>query len=135
MKDNTLLIWKYLLPRLQQNEELLQYMPATSIYPIVALADTPYPYIVYRRDSVLPEYTKHMPGVGGWTNEVTISINIYSDNYDESVYIANLVRNILEDYRYQNEEILIHNIELGSSYETYTENGFQQNLIFNITAE
>lgn len=133
--DNTILIWKYLLPLLTTNEELLQYMPASSIYPLVALADTPFPYIVYRRDSLVPTYTKHYPGVGGWTNNISLSISIYSDNYDESVYIANIVRGILEDYRFQNNDILIHNIELGSSYETYSENGFQQNLIFNITAE
>lgn len=135
IKDNTILIWKYLLPLLNTNEELLHYMPATNIYPIVAFSDTKFPYIVYKRDSLIPQYTKHMPGVGGWVNNIVISISVYSDNYDESVYIANLVRNILEDYRYSGEDILIHNIELNQSYETYSENGFQQNLVFTLTAE
>lgn len=133
--DNTILIWKYLLPLLQQNEKLLKYLSASSIYPLVALSDTPFPYIIYRRDSLVPQYTKHLPGVGGWTNNIQLSLSVYSDNYDEALYIANIVRDILEDYRYDGEDIIIHNIELGQSYESYSENGFQQNLIFNITAE
>lgn len=132
--DKTLLIWKYLLPVLTSNAQLLRYMPATNIYPCAALEGTLFPYIVYKRDSLIPQYTKHLPGVGGWTNEISISINVFSDNYDESVYIANLVRDLLENYSYEDEEIKIHPIELISCYENYSENGFQQNLIFSVTA-
>lgn len=133
--DNTLLIWKYLRPVLAESEELTQYVPEAYIYPLAALSDTPFPYIIYRRDSLIPSYTKYNPTCSGWTNTITISISVYSDNYDECVYIANLVRSLLENYYIETEEIKIHPIELSSSYESYTENGFQENLVFNVTAE
>jgi len=131
--DNTLLIWKYLRPLLTENQELTEYISKDNIYPLIAPSDTPYPFIIYKRDNLNPEYTK--PLFGGWTNRIQVSISVYSDNYDECITIANLVRNILEGYYYSNNEITIHPIELSSTYESYSENGFLQNLIFNITAE
>lgn len=133
--DNTLLIWKYLKPLFTESQELNAYMSSDYIYPLVALADTPFPYIIYKRDSLNPNYTKYLPNVGGYVNNIQISVTVYSDNYDESVYIANIVRDILEGYNLETEEIKIHPVELLSCYEAYSENGFQQTLTFNITAE
>lgn len=133
--DNTLLIWKYLRPLLVNNNDLTAYVQAGNIYPLAALEGTEFPYIIYRRDSLVPQYTKHLPYVGGWTNIIQISVSIYSDNYDESVYVANIVRNILENYNIETEEIKIHPIEVIGSYESYSENGFQQNIQFSVTAE
>ena len=133
--DNTLLIWKYLKPLLTQNQELTKYINAAYMYPCAAvLTDTHYPFLIYRRESITPEYTKHIPNASGWVNNISISVTVVSDNYDESAYIANLVRNILENARIRNDEIKIMDIELASSYESYNDDAYQQNLIFNLTA-
>lgn len=146
MMDNSLLIWQYLRPLLENNDALKPYFgidvnnPENAnkkiehIFPLVALEGTPYPFIVYRRDNVTPEYSKHLPGVNGWTNNVSFSLSVYSDNYDDSANIANIVRDILEDYRLENESIKIDSIELVSTYEAYSENGFMQTLTFSTTA-
>lgn len=133
--DNTILIWKYLLPLLTANAELAKYVDEKYIYPLVALEGTPFPFIIYRRDSLVPQYTKHLPYVGGWTNIIQLSLSVYSDNYDEAAYIANLVREILENYTIENEEIKIHPIELVNSNEYYSEGCFEQRLTFSVTAE
>lgn len=132
--DNTLLIWKYLKTLLTENPQITQYVNANYIVPCAALADTPYPFIIYRRDSLVPQYTKHLPGAGGWVNNVSISVTVWSDNYDECAYIANLVRNALENVRIKNDEIKIMDVELASAYEAYSNDAYQQNLVFNITA-
>lgn len=133
--DNSIIIWKYLLPLLNENAELAKYVNENYIYPLAALEGTPFPYIIYRRDSLVPTYTKHLQGYCGWVNDITISLSVYSDNYDESAYIANLIRDILENYCFENEEIKIHPIELINSNEYYSENGFEQRLTFSVTAE
>lgn len=133
--DNTLKIWEYLLPTLTSNEELTNIIPVDHINPLGQPEETKYPFIIYRRDSLVPTYTKHLPGVGGWTNNITISVSIYSDNYNETLYAANIIRNAFEGLSGQNEDIKIHAIELANSYETLSNGVFQQNLSFNITAE
>ena len=133
--DNTILIWKYLLPQLTENEEFSKYIDEKYIYPIAALEGTPVPYIIYRRDSLVPSYSKYNPGFSGWTNNISISLSVYSDNYNESAYIANLIRDIFENYTYEDEDIKIHPIELTNSLESVNNNVFEQTLIFSVTAE
>lgn len=133
--DNTLNIWKYLLPLLTENQEFKKYVDEKYIYPLAALEGTPFPYVIYRRDSLIPQYTKYNPGYFGWTNKIQISISVYSDNYNEAVYIANLIREILENYHEENEEIKIHPLEIVNSTEYYSEGAFSQTLTFSVTAE
>lgn len=133
--DNTILIWKYLLPVLKANEDLAKYVDEKYIYPLAALEGTPFPYIIYRRESLVPQYTKQLPYVGGWTNNIQISLSVYSDNYDEAAYIANLIRDILENYNIENEDIKIYPLELINANESHSENGFEQRLTFSVTAE
>lgn len=133
--DKTLLIWKYLLPLLNSNEDFSNLVDEKYVYPLAALADTPFPYVIYKRDTCIPVYTKQFPGYSGWTNNIQITISVYSDNYDEAITIANIIRDILENYNTETEEIKIHPIELISSSEYYSENGFVENLTFSLTAE
>ena len=50
--DNTILIWKYLLPAMKSSEELNQYVGGR-IFPLLANADTNYPYITYLNNTLL----------------------------------------------------------------------------------
>ena len=133
MKDNTILIWQYLRPLLVNNENLQEAMNINSIYPLVAPEGTEYPFIIFSRDNVIPQYTK--PFMGGWENSIIISVRVYSNDYSQSINIANIVRNALEWQEVDNQDIKIHPIELQSCYETFNDDGFCQTLTFNVIAE
>jgi hypothetical protein len=63
------------------------------VYPLVADKSTTFPFIVYKRTGVVPAYTKDRYS----TNEyVTVEVIIASENYNETVEIADLVRMALE---------------------------------------
>lgn len=133
MKDNTILIWQYLRPLLVNDENLQAAMNINSIYPLVAPEGTEYPFIIFSRDNVIPQYTK--PFMGGWENSIIISVRVYSNDYSQSINIANIVRNALEWQEVDNQDIKIHPIELQSCYETFNDDGFCQTLTFNVIAE
>lgn len=133
--DKSILIWEYLRPILENSEELTSYVNKNYIFQLAALEGTPFPYIILRRDSLIPEYSKHMPGFVGIVNNVSLSVSVYSDNYNETIYIANIVRNLLENYSYENNDIKIYHIELSSINEYFSNNAFEQRLNFNMTVE
>lgn len=133
--DNTLKIWKYLVPVLKNSTELQNIVPAEHINPLsFNIEAVKFPWVIYKRDSLVPTYTKHYPGVGGWVNNITLSITVYSDNYDEALDAANIIRDLLENYSYRSEEIKIDAIELINTYELVESDIFEQVLIFSVTA-
>lgn len=135
-KDNAILVWKYLRPLLENNEELSQYLDTeNNIYQVYAGEDPKTPFIILRRDTVLPQYTKYNPGSCGWTNQVQLSISIYTDNYNEGAYISNIIRDILEGYHIENQYIKIHPIALTSASETFTGSAYEQRLTFTTNVE
>ena len=70
MKDNTILIWQYLRPILVENTDLQAAMDVNSIFPLVAKEGTEYPFIIFSRDNVIPQYTKAL--MGGWDNSIVL---------------------------------------------------------------
>ena len=133
--DKTLCINKYLVKALLDNEYIATHITDKRINPLGQPEGTPYPHITYRRDSLVPEYTKHLPMISNWTNRVTVSFSVWSEIYDEAVEIANIVRDILENYSYQDEDIKIYPLELTYTSEAYANDAFQQLLTFSTTAE
>lgn len=132
-RDNTIRIWEFIRPLLAENEALASLMDVKNIFPLIAKEGTEYPFIIYSRDNIIPQYTK--PLCGGWTNDLSISVRVYSNDYVQSVNIANAVRNALEWQQVENEQIKIHPIELQACYEQFNDDGFCQTLTFNISAE
>lgn len=133
--DNTLFINKYLIYALLQNEEIATLITDKRINPLGQPEGTPYPHITYRRESLVPEYTKYLPNVGGWTNKISVSFSIWAETYDEAIYIANIVRDVLENFSFQNDDIKISPLELTYTSEAYANDAFQQLLTFSTTAE
>lgn len=133
MIDNTILIWQYVRPLLTECPELQAVMDVNKIFPLVAKEGTTYPFIIYSRDNITPQYTKGI--YGGWINTLLLTVNVYSNDYEESVNIANIVRNALENKSIENENINIDPIELQSCNESFSEDGFRQQLSFTMTAE
>ena len=129
--DNAILIWKYLLPQLQSNQELVKYINPDNMFPLVAKSDTPYPFLIFKREGISTNYTKATNG--GWVNTVTISVTIYSDNYTTGAYLINQVRDSLENYTLENDEIKIYPIEMVACTESFTSDMFMQQITFNVT--
>jgi hypothetical protein len=133
--DKSILIWEYLRPVLEASSDLTSYVNKDNIFQLAALEGTPYPFVILRRDSVIPQYSKHLPGLTGVINTISLSVSVWSDNYNESIYIANIVRSLLENYSYENDDIKIYHIELSSVNEYFNNNAFEQRLTFNVTVE
>ena len=98
------------------------------IFPLVANADTTYPFIVYARTGIAVESCKD----GTVENTIDFQILSVSDNYVESLEIANQIRKNLELVRYKDEDVCIRESKLSSVSEEYMEDAFIQRLNFTI---
>lgn len=126
--DNSLLVGKYVYKLLSEDVVLSAKVSPKKIFPLVANADTTYPFIVYARTGLVVEYCKD----GTVENSIDFQILSVSDNYVESLEVANQIRNILEKKRYKDEDICIRECKLSSVAEEYTEDAFIQRLNFTI---
>lgn len=130
--DNTILIWKYLLPSLLENEELKSYI-GDRLFPLLANPETQYPFVIYRRDSISVEYTKK-PMIN-WDNRVTISLGVYSEDYTTGIEILNIIRNIFEGKCLHCEEINIDEIKITEVGEIKGDDCYIQTITFSFLAE
>lgn len=131
--DNTILIWKYLLPSMLENDDLQDVVDTNNIFPLAAPADTPYPFIIYHRDNISPQYTKVV--YGGWDNNVSISIDVYTNDYKQGAEILNIIRNIYENKKLDNDDIHIDQIRVVAISEQFTNDGYRQTIQFDFLAE
>lgn len=109
---------------LSNNEDLTKIV-GNKIYPIIVEKETTYPFIVYKRSNIIPNYTKdfHLE------DDVYIDIICVSNDYSESIDIASVVRDVLEDKRYND----IQSIKLESADEDFINDAYVQTLSFNFT--
>lgn len=126
--DNSLLVGKYIYRMLSEDEVLSGKVTSRKIFPLVANADTTYPFIVYSRTGLTVEYCKD----GTVEDTVDFLILAVSDNYVESLEVANQIRSILENKRYKDDTIQISSIRLSSVQEEYMEDAYIQRLNFTI---
>ena len=126
--DNSLLVGKYIYRMLSEDEVLSGKVTSRKIFPLVANADTTYPFIVYSRTGLTVEYCKD----GTVEDTVDFLILSVSDNYVESLEVANQIRSILENGRYKDDTIKISSIRLSSVQEEYMEDAYIQRLNFTI---
>ena len=126
--DNSILIGKYIYKLLTEDEVLAQIVTPKKIFPLVANAETTYPFIVYARTGLNVAYCKD----GVTENTVEMQVIAVSDKYVESLEVANQIRRILELKRFKDEDVFIRDCRLSSVYEEYIENAFVQKMIFTI---
>ena len=114
-KDNSILVGKYIQSILESNEEVMEALGATQgttrIFPIQQPANINFPFIVYQRNSIIPLYTKDYMG---WSNTVQFEIACVSNDYVQSLEIANKVRKAIEWYHWKDENINIIRINIDS---------------------
>ena len=119
---------KYIRKFLLDNKELMKVVKPTSIFPIVAQANTKYPYIVMQRTGIRASYSK----AGITEDNVTLEIIAISNDYSQSIDIAQLIRETIDGKRYRGDEIEIDDIEVESITEEFAENAYLQRLIFSM---
>jgi hypothetical protein len=127
--DNSILCGEYVYARMTSYDELVQLVDK-NIYPLIAPADTTFPFVVFKR-SIIPTYTKDML----CSNTVTFEIIVASDDYTNSLYTANAVRHSLECYSYGNETLRINKIKITDITEETNDDTFIQRILISCIVE
>lgn len=83
-----------------------------------------FPFVVYRRDDLTPNYTKDLLS----DDKVNVSFIVASDKYIQSVEIAEVLRTTLEGKRARRYGIT--DTKLVSANEDMIDNTFVQSLVF-----
>ena len=89
--------------------------------------NTMYPIINIKRDLVSPMKSNKDFG----SDRVQFSIKVYSDDYKNSIDIADAIRFALEWHTFQDNEIKLVNVELVSCSENWVRDAYEQSLTFN----
>lgn len=110
---------------------LSNYEPITNkigkkIFPLVSELNTTFPFIVYKRSTIETQYTKDLK----CAESVLVDFVIASDNYEESINVAQILRDCLENTRGRYADIVIKKIRLEDSDEDYNEDTYLQYLTF-----
>ena len=110
---------------LKSNEEINKVV-GNNIYPVVAPINTKNPYIVFKR-----QITTQNDNKDSRYSMVSIEINVYSNNYQQSIKVAELVKNTLENvYNKEVEGYKIKYIVSTSIDEDYNEDYYSQTMYF-----
>ena len=137
--DNSLLISKYFQSILEESQEVRDIIgnDEHKIFPLLQPANLSFPFIVHARTGITVNYTKDIEyGHCGWYNIVNYTVSCVSDDYAQCVELANAVRHALETYRWKDEDIYIHPIQLLTVSEYTTDNdAFVQELQFQCMVE
>lgn len=131
--DNSILVGEYMRKIVEQDADLMALVNKDKIFGMIAHSGTSYPFIVYSRSALNPQYNKdHGLSNGlGHKNTVQITIDCYSDKYLESLEVANAFRHALEGKGWKDKDIYIDYFELVSASEnTDGESYFMQTLVF-----
>lgn len=101
----------------------------SKIFPIVSKEGTQYPFIVYQRFGVTPDYCKD--GLTGETSNV--SVIVAAASYSQSVEIADAVRSALEGKTISFAGgLTVQRIDLAGADEEFIDDAYVQQLTFNI---
>lgn len=107
------------------NEEIKKVV-GNNIYPVVAPISTKNPYVVFKRQINTQNDNKDSR-----YSMVSIELNVYSNNYQQSIQIAELVKNTLENvYNKEVEGFKIKYIVSTSIDEDYNEDYYSQTMYF-----
>lgn len=124
---NALSINKYINKFLTESEAVTSLVSVQNIRPLI-LAPTIFPYISFMHGNISSSYTKD-----GWSEDTTeVTIIAVSDDYSQTVDIAEAVRELLDNKAYKDEDIYISEMRLSGATEDQIENVFVQRLSFTV---
>lgn len=124
---NSILIGKKIYSILSKDEQLTQAVKG-QIYPLLANKSTTYPFIVYSRDNINASYCKD----GNYQDDVGVTVVVVSNNYEESVEVANMVRKDLELLTYEDDDVYIADSKLLGVGESTSDDAYVQTIQFNL---
>ena len=123
----SLQVGKAIYTLLSSNQQLVSMVDG-NIFPLIAEINTTFPFIVYRREAITPQYTKDY-----WTSdEVMINVMVASNDYVESIEIADLVRQSLDQKKGEYSGIKIRDLRLIQADEDFIDDTYIQYLTFKI---
>lgn len=126
----SLSIGAHVYRKLSGSPELVKLV-ANKIYPLSTKANSSFPFVIYRRSFLAAAYTKD----GYYEDAVTVEIAVASDNYLNSVTIAEEVRKALENKRGRYDDFDVIDARLVSADEDFIEDTFIQHLVFSFKTE
>lgn len=140
MRDNSLCINKYVQKILEESEEVVSILGGNKkkIFALKQNENITFPFIMHSRSNLTTTYTKDIEYIRnvGWSNTVQFTVCCVSDDYIQSIDLANAVRHSLETYRLKNDEIYIHPILLINAIEYMTDyDAYVQELQFQCIVE
>ena len=105
------MIGKLIYSRLSTDGSITAYV-GTKIYPDITPQNVQYPFVVYTIVNSLPVDFKY-----GQSNleEITLQIDVYTQSYDDTQDLANLIRNRLDRFTGTVEGIDVQTIKYMSS--------------------
>ena len=116
---NALSINKYINKFLTESEAVTSLVSVQNIRPLI-LAPTIFPYVSFMHGNISSSYTKD-----GWCEDNTeVTIIAVSDDYSQTVDIAEAVRELLDNKAYKDEDIYISEMRLSGATEDQIENVF-----------
>lgn len=126
---NSILIGKTIYNKITEDEEIQSYVSGR-VYPLIAEQSSSFPFIIYWRNSIQSSnYTKD-----GFNEDfVEFTVVAVSENYTQSLMIANRLRKILEVRKITGEDIVITDIKMVDIDESWSENSYVQTLNFTCT--
>ena len=129
--DNSILVSKYIRRFLVENEEVQGLIDVNKIFPLIANADTTFPFIVFQRSNLMPIYTKDILT----ENQITMVIIVVSNDYIQSLDLANAVRHALEGNIYRDNDIVISAMKMESITEETLEDAYIQRMVFTLNEQ
>lgn len=129
--DNSIKIGKYMRMIVEHHQPLMTLVPINKITALMAHENTAYPFIIYSRTQISPQYNKDLDGSFGHVDTVQITVDCHGGSYSESADVANEFRNALEGKGYNGSDIYIERFQLVSASEgTDGQGDFVQTLVF-----
>ena len=99
---NALSINKYINKFLTESEAVTSLVSVSNIRPLI-LAPTIFPYVSFMHGNISSSYTKD-----GWSEDTTeVTIIAVSDDYSQTVDIAEAVRDLLDNKTYRDDDIFV----------------------------
>lgn len=119
-------IGKVIYELLSKNEELKKVVD-TKIYPLIADETTSFPFIIYRRTSIVNDGNKDYQ-----SEYAMINLIVVDNEYESSVQIAELVRKAIEHKRGKIADFMVEDITIENAIEDYVDDAFIQELTIKI---
>jgi nitrogen regulatory protein PII-like uncharacterized protein len=123
---NTLNIGQYIYNRLNSAQSLKPLN--VKIYPLIADNDAKFPFIVYKRTGMTSELTKD----GSCQDDVVVEIKVVTDTYSDGVFIASIVRELIQRQYVRFDSYEINDVTLNFANEDFIENAYVQTMQFTL---